>query len=346
MTGERQKYETKNYTVGLVLISIIGMTAHAEQLIFPYLRPESQSNIIVTADPEHRISCPPEYANLLSNTNLFSAAEVQQLKAIPLKYKNITTNSGPAGTIFNGLAKRQWIAELGYGNAIGTAITIFQVSCFAYTNSAAWEEISFTSYMGAIVNFRTESGDGYNVQLINGRVIRYEEYKNGVLDGLNESQGFDEDHCTTWSRFVKGKIVGKFIAWNEGGDIFAEAEFKEPFDFLKYCVGQGDMSLEKIPTIHTNAVGEKGYFKTVIDPETGQYVIVNLDKQTVTSKDKNDNVLWAVNVPRSESALGLPFGDIQNLLVDKKTLVLWVQAGKSSLVVDVHTGKVTRGAIH
>jgi len=234
----------KNYTVGLALFSIIGMTAHAERLIFPFLRPECQSNIVVTADLGHPIPCPPEYTNLLSNTNLFSTAEVERLKAIQLKYKNITTNSGPADTIFKGMVERQW--------RIGKRVTTFQVSCFAYTNSAAWEEIAVASIEGTMVNFRTESGDGYNVQLINGRVTRYEEYKNGVLDGLYVSVGFD--HCGVWARFVKGKIVGKFIAWNHYGPIDAEAEFKEPFDFLKYAVGKADMSWDKMPTTQTNSI--------------------------------------------------------------------------------------------
>jgi hypothetical protein len=244
----------KYYTVGLVLFSVIGTTANADRLIFPLLRLESQSNIVVTAGigqavGEHRIPCPPEYTNLLSNTNLFSTAEVQRLKAIPLKYKSITTNSGPAGAIFKGMVERQW--------RFGNRITTFRVSCFAYTNFNAWEEISISGAEETMVNFRLESGDGYNVQLSDGRnarVIRYEEYKNGVLDGLYVSQGFDEDHCTMWARFVRGKIVGKFISWNHYGQIDAEAEFKEPFDFLKYAVGKADMSWDKVPTTQTNSV--------------------------------------------------------------------------------------------
>ncbi len=61
------------------------MASHAERLIFPFLKPESQSNIIVTANWEHPLPCPSEYTNLISNTNLFTPAEQRLIKEIPLK---------------------------------------------------------------------------------------------------------------------------------------------------------------------------------------------------------------------------------------------------------------------
>jgi len=222
------------------------ITARAERLVFPLLLPECQSNIVITADPDHRRTCPPEYTNLISNTNLFSPAERKLLKEIPLKYKEVTTNSGPDGTVFNGYALRQW--------TVGKFSKTFQVSCFAYTNSAAQVEIAFMDSRQTIASFRTQSGDGYDVNLIDGRLVQYQEHKNGVLDGLLMKSVFDADHCNEWARFVKGKILGKYIMWDGDSRILAEAEFKKPFYFVKCAIGKFDLTWEKVVATQTNSI--------------------------------------------------------------------------------------------
>src|SRR5579859_3425735 len=72
----------------------------SQQLVFPFLTLESQSNINVVASYEHPLPCPLEYTNLAFNTNLFSVSEQELLAGIPLKYTTVSTNSGPAGTAF------------------------------------------------------------------------------------------------------------------------------------------------------------------------------------------------------------------------------------------------------
>jgi hypothetical protein len=231
----------------LLLDNLFGQTNQTGRLIFPWLLPESQSNIVVTANPEHPIPCPLAYTNLISNTNLFTPAEQKIFTEIVQKYKNVTTNTGPSGTTFTGLEMRQW-------NINNPPFNIkFPVGCFVYTNSGAHEEIAYYART-LVAMFRTQSGDGYNVQLDRGRLLTYLEYRSGVLDGLSMEGGiFDADHCTEWARFVNGKIVGKFIGWNQGGAIIMQAEFKEPFDFLKYSVGKFDLAWDKVPATQTNS---------------------------------------------------------------------------------------------
>lgn len=207
---------------------------------------QSQSNIIVTADFDHPKPCPPEYTNLISNTNLFSPAEQEKLKEITLKYQNVTTNSGPAGSVFKGLELRQEKVE--------TWTNTFWVACFAYTNSAAQEEIR--AYAGPryiIARFRTQAGDGYDVSVINGSIFAYQEYKNGLLDGLyavlhDPNHPEETEHCGMWARFVKGKILGKFLTWGQDNKIVVEADFPEPFDFLKNGSTKLDLAWTEITT--------------------------------------------------------------------------------------------------
>jgi len=226
--------------------NLLGQTNYEQHLIFPLLTPECQSNLVVTATPEHSKPCTPENTNLLSNTNLFSPAEQQLLKEIPLKYKSVTTNSGPAGTVFKGLAVRQWKLQQ-------ELVKTFPVSCFVYTNFEAREEIAFMSSRTTIASFRTQFGDGYDVNLIDGELVQYQQYKNGVLDGLCIGGVFDVVHCGHWARFVKGKLLGNFYYWDREGNIIMDAEFKEPFDFLKYEMKKFDLAWTEAPTNTTNS---------------------------------------------------------------------------------------------
>jgi antitoxin component YwqK of YwqJK toxin-antitoxin module len=109
------------------------------------------------------------------------------------------------------------------------------------------------------VRYRTQSGDGYDTDLINGSIFAYQEYKNGILDGLfvvlhDPNNPSDQEHCGMWSRFVNGKILGKFIMWGKDGKIQNMAEFKEPFDFLKYQTLKMDLSWTEVPTGKTNSI--------------------------------------------------------------------------------------------
>jgi hypothetical protein len=252
------------YCLGLLFI---GNISHAQRLIFPFLRLEAQSNIVVMADFDHLKPCPPEYTNLLSNTNLFSLDEQKKIREVTLKYKNVTTNSGPVGSVFKGFGLRQ----LKYAELTGATNKLW-VACFAYTNSEAQEEV--LSYYGQnIVKFRTEAGDGYDAMFRNNFLITYMEYKHGLPDGLfvfahDPMYPYADEHCAMWAHFTSGKVLGKFIVWQmsptqDQADfkitdsttfkIAAEADFKEPFDFLKYQSIPIETSWTEVPTNITNS---------------------------------------------------------------------------------------------
>jgi len=240
----------RHLILGLNLLFGACITSQAERMIFPLLTLESQSNIIVTADFDHPKPCPPEYTNLISNTNLFSLAEQKKLKEVTLKYQNVTTNSGPAGSIFKRWGLRQEKVE--------TWTNTFWVACFAYTNSDNQDEICQNSPGCVVARFRARAGDGYDVSVINGSIFAYQEYKNELLNGLfvvlhDPNNPSDQEHCGMWSRFVKGKILGKFIVWGKDGKIQDLAEFKEPFDFLKNASTKLDLAWTKTPTNKTNS---------------------------------------------------------------------------------------------
>lgn len=165
--------------------------------------------------------CPSEYTNIISNTNLFSLDEQKLMKEIPLKYKNVTTNSAPTDSKFVGIGLGSfWLDG-------------FTIERFHQTNSEAQVEVFFDKHNGRVagVSFRTKSGDGYDVSFYDRGVIEsFRQFKHGQLDGLWAD--FDGDHCSAWMRFSNGKAIGKWLVWNRTGSLYMEAEFKQPFDFI------------------------------------------------------------------------------------------------------------------
>jgi hypothetical protein len=238
---------------------LFGKDQNARQLIFPFLPIECQSNIIVTADLDHPKFCSQEYTNLISNTNLFSLSEQKELTAVSLKYQNVTTNSGPTGSVFIRWVLRQRPEVKLTNESTWIEVTnIFQVACFAYTNSDSKEEIAFFPDNEIDARFRTKAGDGYDVLLFKNAIIKYQEYKNGLLDGLfaeihDPNNIDDKEHCASWTRFVNGKIFGKYIMWQDG-EIGVMADFKQPFDFLKYQTIKMDLSWSEAPSNSTNSI--------------------------------------------------------------------------------------------
>jgi hypothetical protein len=210
------------FTSILLATGLPGQTNVGVGHMIPFLEPDSQNNIIIKVNgllaPR---PCPPEYTNLVSNTNLFSVSERKLLEELPARYKNVTTNCGPPGTVLVGLSN----------SSIGL------LAHFQYTNSNASEEVTFSALTS--VKFRNGSGDGYDVELYNPDAYRvpglgFTQIKHGVMEGLTAN--FYGDHCTWWMHFREGKAVGKWFAWDRRGNLLLEAEFKEPYDYLKYRI--------------------------------------------------------------------------------------------------------------
>lgn len=212
------------------------------QSLFPGLPSSETKNILVIVNPEHPQPCTPIYSNSFSNTNLFSPSESRFFGEIIENYKNVTTNSGPPGSVFNGWVARQIIRPKLFENS--TNITT--CALFVQTNSNAKIEVAaFYDSRIVMVRFRTVSQDGYDL-LLYDRVVRViEQYKNNVLDGLfiglflgintpAKTSHEGEIKCSSLLRLQNGKAVGKYFGWDDESYIGIELEFKKPFDFLKY----------------------------------------------------------------------------------------------------------------
>jgi hypothetical protein len=92
----------------------------------------------------------------------------------------------------------------------------------------------------------------------------------------------------------------------------------------------------------TNAVGEEGYFKTIIDPQTGRYAIANASKEFVSLRDKNGNIIWSINLVddlRKEPEMsGVTINSLE-LSGDK----IVVRVDRCWFILDSKTGKITGG---
>lgn len=208
--------------------NLIGQTNQIKYPIIETLDPESQSNIIVIRNEEWpRPPCPPEFTNLISNTNLFTPAEEKLLLEIPLKYKDVTTNSGPPGSVLAGLKKDT--------NGLWTAT-------FKYDNLEGQDQVTFVFGLRKTAMFLDKSGDGYGVTIgpadyRNGKVLKWDvalcQFKHGVRNGL-VVRYYDDGHCTTWMQFSNGMAVGKWLEWDSGGGLSTEVQFKAPYDFDKH----------------------------------------------------------------------------------------------------------------
>ena len=232
-------------SIGLVLFvgTLLAQTNNTPLKTLPFFDLESQSNLIVIVDCINfecaHPSCPVEYTNLVSNTNLFSPAEQNLLREIPLKYKNVTTNSGPPGSELIGLDKTNgnWVARFKYTNSEAQDEVVFHAvpsvngKLHRMETQAAQDERAF-GHISA--RFRTKAGDGYDVTVNRNKsdLLDFGQIKHNAKDGL--FAGFYGDHSVSWMRFANGKTVDKWFVWSRDGSLLIEVEFKEPYDFDKH----------------------------------------------------------------------------------------------------------------
>lgn len=227
-----------------------------ERLYIPFLEPASQSNVVVTVlsmstkgDP-----CPAQFTNTLSNTNLFTLKEQKMIGDALVKYKNVSTNSGPPGTVLVNCYQTNVVVPPLYWMETNATRNFhrtneFWVSCFQYTNSEAQEEIRFY-HGGWAAKFKNGSNDGYTASIArtgNGSLLTVTERKYGSDSGLLVR--FDDSHAqgTTWDyhladfndgrlqeymQTTNGLAFGKWLVWNAStGGLIMAAECKEPYDW-------------------------------------------------------------------------------------------------------------------
>lgn len=243
--------KTRQLILGLSLQffagNLLGQANQAERFIIPGLETVSQSNVVVTVcDFNRGHPCPLEYTNVLSNTNLFTAKEQEVIKDVFVKYKNVTTNSGPLGTVPVSLYKTNFVIKV-----VDTTVEVEKwVARFQYTNSEAYEELTIGKSLSA--KFRTKSNDGYNVyfnRVGNATELRFMEIKHDSINGLLAAFVDTHEHGTNWDyrranfadrrlteyrQYTNGMVLGKYFMWNpQNGNLFIQAVFKEPYDWKK-----------------------------------------------------------------------------------------------------------------
>lgn len=227
--------------------TLLGQTNQLRRLFIPFLEKESQSNVIVDVSGFFGDGqpCPLEYTNSLSNTNLFTTEEQKTISKAFLKYRNVTTNSGPIGTVPMGLFETNRFVKV-----INKSIKIKSwVAIFKYTNIDATEEIQFGA--GMLAKFRNKSNDGYDLSLTrtgDGSMMYFGEVKHGLLNGLlagfidHHAQGvtwdykfanFDDPSLVEYRHCTNSLVIGKYFMWDSNNNIVLEADFKEPYDFTK-----------------------------------------------------------------------------------------------------------------
>jgi hypothetical protein len=230
--------------------NLLAQITQPARLFIPFLDKESQSNVIVTLDlSDAGQSCPPEYTNVLTNTNLFTSEEQKLIGEAFVKYKNVTTNSGPPGTVLASLYKTNFVIKaMNRDWPVENWVVRYQ-----YTNSEAYEVVTIGQSLSA--RFRTNSTDGYNVyfnRVGGGSTLRFIEVKHNLINGLfvefedTRAQGtawdyrladFSNSHVTEYRHYTNKMVIGKFFMWNpENNNLGLEAEFKEPYDFEKHRI--------------------------------------------------------------------------------------------------------------
>src|SRR5208282_1564314 len=216
---------------------------------------KSQSNVLFTVcNLSSPILCPVKYTNRLSNTNLFSLEEQKSLKTIPIKYRNVTTNTGPPGSVLTRLDN----AAFGEDNKEGI------VAHFSYTNSVAQEEIVFFGKRERNVKYQSTPGNGYYAELLDGGLVSFQELRDGTLNGLCVT--FNDDRAVMLLHYTNGKALGKFYVWTpiaglpQSDGLAVEAEFKEPYYFQKFqLIGGSDLTSIDKPKSGTHLIGEANH---------------------------------------------------------------------------------------
>lgn len=245
---------------GLLVASEVRAADNPERLFIPLLDPASQSNVIVSvlSGAEKGDPCPAQYANVLSNTNLFTLEQRALIKEALVKYRNVTTNSGPPGTVLLSFYRTNFVASppywLGTNAQWATPRTNeLWVSIFEHTNSGALEEIRFGS--GISANFTGPSNDGYNVSIARtgtGSLLSFTERKQNSPMGLLvrfaalNAQGitcdrrladFSDGRLVEYMQTTNGMAFGKWLLWNPStGGLIMAAECKEPYDWNSHRV--------------------------------------------------------------------------------------------------------------
>jgi hypothetical protein len=211
-------------------------SSEAVEMLEGLFAPDSRTNLLFSAYS----NCPPQYTNVISNTNLFTTEEKRLISEVLVKHKHVTTNSGLPGSLLIGLTKTN-----GYC-----------VAHYTYTNSGAHEDITFGANSdpglarfgggydefitgvstSPLARFRDKNGDGYDITINPSDVdgassFIFAQIKHGKVNGLFVT--FDNDHCETLLHCSEGYAVGEWLEW-EAADRLIKITIKSPLNYFKY----------------------------------------------------------------------------------------------------------------
>jgi hypothetical protein len=224
--------------LGLLIAAnnLFGQTNNLPKKLLQGFDAASQSNVDVIASGRNdEVPCPPEYTNVISNTNLFTPDEQKLLNDITLTYGDETSNSIPPGSV---LVSFQATPMLTYW---GT--NWLWIAHLKFTNTDLTDEISPGGDLFRH-KVRNKDGDGYDFGIIPtkfdlvpygytgaaGPEFWFQQIKHGSKDGLYV-EIIHGDHCSQWMRYSNGMAVDKKLYWDPNYNKFMIwAKFKEPFD--------------------------------------------------------------------------------------------------------------------
>ena len=218
----------------MVTDNLYGQTNHPPKKLLHGFDTASQRNIdVIASGGNDAVPCPPEYTNVISNTNLFTADEQILLNYITRTYGNETSNSVPPRSVMASFKATP--IQTSWGTRWDW------VAYIQSTNSDLTDEITPGGdlYRHKV---RNKAGDGYDFNINptaprtsaygggSGPEFWFQQIKHGVKDGLfvNVVHG---DHCSQWMRYSNGWAVDKKLYWDPNyNKLMIWAIFKEPFD--------------------------------------------------------------------------------------------------------------------
>src|ERR1035437_9498622 len=213
-----------------------GSLSARETMLIHYGACRSNIDLIASGSFDDEVPCPPEYTNIISNTNLFTQEEQRLLNEIPVKYGNVTSNSGPAGSVL--ISYRATPVSQNWGTEW------LWLSRFQLTNSDLTDEVSPGGDLLRHV-VRNKAGDGFDLNINpnepgsssfgggSGPMYWFKQVKHGVKDGLSV-EIVHGDHCSSWMRYSNGMAVDKWLGWDPNKPyLIIWTKFKQPCDIDK-----------------------------------------------------------------------------------------------------------------
>jgi hypothetical protein len=233
------KYFIVVFCLSVATSNLFGQTNHPAKKIIRSLNAASQNNIevIASGNMDDEVACPPEFTNIISNTNLFTLDEQKLLNETLSNYINVRSNIAPIGSVL--VSYRATPLRVYWG-------TNWQwVSHFQFTNSDLSDEVSQGGDLFRH-KVRNKAGDGFDFNIVpdmprdsgfgggSGPEGWFQQIKHGVKDGLS-IEIVHGDHCSQWMRYSNGMAVDKWLIWDANKpDLILWAKFKEPYDISRF----------------------------------------------------------------------------------------------------------------